>query len=58
LAAFNITASIGADGKEIKPIPRFVEGAVRHPCPFPCEIKARSPELGGLVKVMAGGELN
>jgi len=45
IATFDISKALDADGKEINIPLEFTHGFVRHPKPFKCSIKARSPEI-------------
>ncbi|KZT69355.1 cytochrome P450 [Daedalea quercina L-15889] len=58
VAAFNIRPARTIDGKEVPPEPLFVTGIVKHPKPFPCDIRPRSTKIADLVMnvVQAAGE--
>ncbi|KAF8797657.1 cytochrome P450 [Phlegmacium glaucopus] len=49
IATFDISKALNADGKEINIPVEFSHGFVRHPKPFKCSIKARSPHLPSLI---------
>jgi len=49
IASFNISKALDSNGKEINVPLEFTHGFVRHPKPFKCSIKARSPELASLI---------
>jgi len=49
IAAFDISKALDGDGKEVDLPLEFTHGFVRHPKPFKCSIKARSPELPNLI---------
>jgi len=49
IAAFDISKPLDASGKEMNIPLEFTQGFVRHPKPFKCSIKARSPDLAGLI---------
>ncbi|KAJ8075173.1 hypothetical protein PM082_019501 [Marasmius tenuissimus] len=48
-ATMQITKSIDKDGKEITPEIAFINGFIRHPKPFTCDIKPRSGSLQRMI---------
>lgn len=49
IAAFQAPVSLNERGEKVMPPAQFTSGFVRHPVPFSCDIKPRSPLYSGLI---------
>ncbi|KAI0034413.1 cytochrome P450 [Vararia minispora EC-137] len=49
LATLNVSKARDADGVEITPSGRYLDGTIAHPEPFKCSIKPRSPATEALI---------
>ncbi|KAI0298977.1 cytochrome P450 monooxygenase [Multifurca ochricompacta] len=58
IAAFQAPVSRNESGEKVVPQAKFTSGFVRHPEPFECDIKPRSPRYSGLIRQATNSTLH